>query len=52
MSRVAITNNYPSPFMVAYNHGYLKVVLSSVVILLLFLLLSFGFIAAGKRLAK
>jgi hypothetical protein len=52
MARGAITNNYPYPFMDAYNHGYPKVVTSCVVILLLFLFLSFVFIAAGRRLAK
>jgi hypothetical protein len=52
MARGAITNNYPYPFMDAYNHGYAKVATSSLVILLLFLFLSYVFIAAGKKLAK
>ena len=52
MIRGAITNNYPYPFMDAYNHGYPKVATSSIVILLLFLFLSFLFIAAGRWLAK
>lgn len=47
-ARGALTNYYPYPFLDAYNNGYLKVFISSAVILTLFLLLSLLFIAAGK----
>lgn len=52
MIRGAFTNNYPYPFLDAYNHGYPKVVMSSIVILLLFLFLSILFIATGRRMTK
>ena len=52
MLRGAVTNIYPYPFMDAYNHGYPKVIISCIVILLLFLFLSFIFIATGRRMAK
>lgn len=48
LARGAITDYYPYPFLDAYNNGYLKVGISSAVILALFLLLSLVFIAAGK----
>ncbi len=51
MIRGAITNMYPYPFLDAYNHGYSKVIISSLVILALFLILSIIFIAVGKKLS-
>ncbi len=50
MIRGAITNIYPYPFLDAFNHGYPKVVMSSLVIMLLFLLLSLLLIGVGKKL--
>lgn len=43
---------YPYPFLDAYNHGYQKVLYSSLVILGLFLLLSFLFIWFARLIEK
>lgn len=43
---------YPYPFLDAYNHGYQKVAYSAMAILLLFLLLSFLFIALARFVEK
>lgn len=50
MIRGALTNYYPYPFLDAYNNGYTKVLVSSAVILGLFLLVSFILIAMAKKI--
>ncbi len=52
MIRGAITDIYPYPFLDAYNHGYPKVIMSSLVILGLFLFLSLVFIAFAQKIAS
>lgn len=51
MIRGAITTMYPYPFLDAYNHGYPKVIVSSLVILALFLMISVILIGIGKKLS-
>jgi hypothetical protein len=48
LGAVLTSRFYPYPFLDAYNHGYQKVVLSALVILVLFLLLSFLFIWVAR----
>lgn len=50
--RGAMTDIYPYPFLDAYNHGYPKVIMSSVAIMLLFLFLSLLLIAVAKKLSR
>ncbi|HSN61944.1 MAG TPA: Pr6Pr family membrane protein [Ferruginibacter sp.] len=45
---VSATHFYPYPFVDVYNHGYEKVLISCALMLLLFLMLSFIFIWAGR----
>ncbi len=46
------TNFYPYPFVDVYNHGYQKVMISCVLMLLLFLMLSLIFIGLGRFAAR
>jgi hypothetical protein len=50
MIRGAITDMYPYPFLDAYNHGYPKVITSSLVILGLYLFLSLLIITIAKKI--
>ena len=49
--RGGFSNFYPYPFVDVFNQGYQKVLINSVYVLLLFLVLSVGFIGASRLLA-